>query len=121
MAPLLIVEVPIQAVTSPVPVSVPSPMRLCASEAPIATAVPSLPANDTLPDTAATSAWIDDVSFAVTLSAPTGEPVVPMVELVMLAVVKVPIRLSASEPPPATPRPLSPPAAIDSAAASEVA
>ena len=64
------VELLIEAVTLPAPVSVPSPMRLWASEAPMPTPVPfSLP-KVTLPEIAATTALMADVSDAVTVSAP---------------------------------------------------
>ena len=72
-------------------------------------------------DTAATSALIDDVSVASTESAPTALFEVPTLVPDKVAVVSVPMRLSASEPPPATERPFSPPAAIDSDAATDVA
>ena len=101
-APVLSVELAIEAVTAPEPVSVPSPIRLCASEAPMPTAVAPSLENDAAAEAATTVAVMPDVSVAVTLSAPVGDPDTPICVPETVAVVSAPIRLSASEAPPAT-------------------
>ncbi len=93
-------------------------MRLCARDAPIATPVPEeLVLIATVAATAATVAWIDDVSLAETVTAPIGVAATPSVLRVTYASVETPIRLSASEPPPATPSELEPVEATTASAA----
>ena len=88
----------------------------------MATPVPAPSAlKETVAATAATVASMVEVSLASTATAPSCVAV-PTPLVAMYAVVTAPIRLSASEPPPATPIASTPaPAASDKAAATEIA